>query len=279
MQPYRAALAERLATHGFVEDRNLQIDARGAHGEFHQDRAIARELLAAKADAIFVSGDRTARAAHSATKTVPIVFTWVADPVAAGVVKTYANPAGNVTGVSNRLSELLQKRLELVRELVPAVSRVVILGYELDTHYQAQRAALQTAAMRMGIELLEYRPPRVDQALQTGAQAMIALFQYPEAPLAGAHVVEESVKRRVPVLFPDSTAVKRGALLSYGTNLLDEVRRGADLLARVLNGMWPGNLPVDQAANLELSVNLRTAKALGVKIPPSIMLRADEVIE
>jgi len=131
MQPYRAALAECLAAHGFVEDRNLRIDARGAYGEFHQDRAIARELLAAKADALFVSGDRAVRAAHGATTTVPIVFTLVADPVAAGVVKTYAIPGGNVTGVSNRLGELLRKRLELVRELVPAASRVVVLARSL----------------------------------------------------------------------------------------------------------------------------------------------------
>jgi len=108
---------------------------------------------------------------------------------------------------------------------------------------------------------------------------MIALFQYPEAPLTGAHVVEESVKSRVPVLFPDSTAVESGALLSYGTNLLDEVRRGADLLARVLNGATPGELPIDQAARFELSVNLKTEKALGLTVPPSILLRADRVIK
>ena len=279
MKPYLAALEERLGAHGFVAGSNLRLDARAAYGEFHQDRTTVRALISAQADALFVSGDRAVRAAHGATKTVPVVFAWVADPLAAGIVESYAVPGGNFTGVSNRLAELLQKRLELVHELIPGVSRVVLLGYELDTHYQAQRKAFLSAAAQMGIELLEYRPVRIEQALKSKAQAMIALFQYPESPLVGANVVEKATRKQIPVLFPDSTAVEYGALVSYGANLLDEVRRGADLLAKVLNGANPGELPVDQAARFELVVNLKTAKALGLAIPSSILLRANRVIE
>ena len=287
---YRSALRDRLASHGFVEGRNLKIDSRGATGQFHEDREVARELLAAKPDAIFTSSIRVTEAAQAATKSVPIVFTWIGDPVATGLVKSYARPGGNVTGVTNRFGELLLKRLELARELVPRAKRVAVVGDPVGMQsnvYESIAPALRKAAAQLGVELLEItakgRGAAWDEAIARakdgGAVAVLPFARFNDQPVAGEGVVQATNQLRIPALFADAETVERGGLISLGTNLVDDVRRGADLLARVLKGAKPAELPVDQAARFELVVNLKTAKALGIKIPQSVLLRADRVIE
>ncbi|MEK6246195.1 MAG: ABC transporter substrate-binding protein [Pseudomonadota bacterium] len=286
---YRSALRDRLATHGFVEGRNLKIDAQGAAGMFHEDRNVVREMVAAKPDAIFTCSTGATEAAQAATKSVPIVFVWVDDPVATGLVKSYARPGGNVTGVTNRFGELLVKRLELARELVPRAKRVAVVGGTLamqGKEFEAIAPALRKAAAHLGVELLEI-PPRgigigddaIARARKAGAEVLLPFAVFSDQLVAGEQVVQLTNQLRIPTIFADAEMVERGGLISYGTNLVDDVRRGADQLARVLKGAKPAELPVDQAARFEMVVNLKTAKDLGIRIPQSVLVRADRVIE
>lgn len=286
-QLYRSALRDRLATHGFVEDHNLKIDARGAAGMFHEDRNVVREMVAAKPDAIFTCKVGPTEAAQAATKSVPIVFVWVDDPVATGLVKSYARPGGNVTGVTNRFGELLVKRLELARELMPRAKRVAVVGGTLaiqGKEFEAIAPALRKAAAQLGVELLEI-PARgiwddvIARAKKAGAEVLLPFAVFSDQLVAGEQVVQLANHLRIPTIFADAEMAERGGLISYGTSLVDDVRRGADQLARVLKGAKPAELPVDQAARFELVVNVKTAKALGITIPQSVLLRADRVIE
>lgn len=284
MQRYRTALREQLATSGFVEGLNLKIDARGAAEIFHQDRDIVREFVAAKSDAIFTCLTAGTQAAQAATKSVPIVFAWVADPVASGIVKSYAKPGGNITGVTDRFGELLVKRLELVRELLPRAKRVAVVGSIVRPLYEALSPPLRKAAGQLGFDLLEISfkaewVAAIDSAAKAGAEAVLPFASFADQSVSGERVVQYTNEHRVPTIFADAETVERGGLISYGTNLVDDVRRGADLLARVLKGAKPADLPVDQAARFELVVNLKTAREMGLTIPPAILLRADRVIE
>ena len=278
MPTYRAALVERLAAHGFVEPRNLHIEARASHGGWSN---TARELVALKPDALLTCTTIATQDAKGVAGTIPIVFTWVADPVAAKLVQSYARPGGNITGVSNRYAELLAKRLELARELVPAAKRVAITG----VGYPPYLLPLRRAAEKLDIELVELPAydweASVEQAKAAGAEAIIPLigFTVYGLGLSGKAVVKAAREHRIPVIFAGAEMVDAGGLISYGTNLVDDIRRAADILARVLKGADPATIPVDQAAHFELVVNLKTAKAIGIKIPQSILLRADRVIE
>jgi len=287
MELYRTALRERLASHGFVEGRNLHIDARGEAGALHADRDTVRAMVAAKADAIFTCSTRATEAALLATKSVPIVFAWVPDPVASGIVKSYAKPGGNATGVTNRFGELLVKRLELARELLPRAKRVAVVEVSASADlFESSVPAVRKAAAQLGIELLEMVKtwrggwePALDDAIKAGAEALVPFAWFADSPVTGDLIVEFANRHRIPVVFADAETVDRGGLISWGTNLVDDVRRGADLLARVLKGAKPADLPVDQAARFEMVVNLRTAKAIGLTVPQTVLLRADRVIE
>jgi len=287
IQLYRSALSERLSTHGFVEGRNLRIELRAGRFGYVGGGDPRSDLLAVKPDAIFTLFLGATESAQSVTRTVPIVFAWVAAPVASGIVQSYARPGGNITGVSNRFGDLLVKRLELARDLLPSVKRVAVL-YTLGPRYTLLSPPLRRAAAQLGIDLIELDLAvaltwvnGVERAVSEGAQVIIPFFAFYPAGwgAVGKQVVRTATKLGVPVIFADAEMVEAGGLMSYGTNLVDDVRRGADLLARVLKGEKPANLPVDQAARFELAVNLKTAKALGIAIPTSIMLRADRVIE
>jgi putative ABC transport system substrate-binding protein len=277
--PYRAALAEQLASQGLVEGRNLALEVRGAVGVFHQDRELARELLAAKCDALFTCTDGVTEAAYSATKNVPIVFTWVADPVNSKVVKSYAKPGGNVTGVTNRWPEMLLKHLELARDLIPAVRRVATLGGTANSAYLAHAPALRAAAARMGIDVQEFHLLDGMRAVGGGAQAIIVVRPFALQAMWSGPFIRQALAGGVATIYPDLAGAENGALASYGTNLVDDVRRGAGLLARVLKGAKPADLPVDQAARFELAINLKTAQKLGIKVSQAVLLRADRVIE
>lgn len=285
MERYRDALRERLASHGFVEGKNLHIDARGS-AQFGDDRDYVRAMVAAKADAIFTVSSHATAAAMDASKSVPIVFVWVPDPLVSGIVQSYARPGRNATGVSSRFGELLHKRLELVRELLPKAKRVAVFGQTYTDEYAAIGPELRKTAARLQIELLELVTAdrtgwdsSLDRAIKLGAEALVPFSSFADSPVTGGVIVEISNRSRIPVVFADAESVDRGGLISWGTNLVDDVRRGADMLARVLNGARPTDLPVDQAARFELVVNLKSAKALGLTIPHNVLLRADRVIE
>jgi len=283
MATYRAALVERLAKHGFVEHHNLRIEARtGGAGD---ERARVRELVALQPDALMTCLTRGTLAAKEATSSIPIVFAWVADPVAAGFVQSYSRPGGNISGVTSRYGELLIKRLELAHELLPQARRIAVIS-DSPGAYPPFAPRLQQAAAQLGVELIERDiffdwEAGVEQVKAAGADALVPfqLFVATGMRVSGQAVVSASLKFRIPVIFADVEMVEAGGLMSYGTNLVDDVRRAADILARVLKGANPATIPVDQASRFELVLNLKTAKALGVTMPQSILQRADRVIE
>jgi len=281
MATYRAALVERLATHGFVERRNLRIEARTSHFGYS---TTARELVALKPDAILACATIGTLDAKAAAGTIPIVFAWVADPVAEKFVQSYAQPGGNITGVTNRFGELLIKRLELARELFPAARRLAVTNVNSPI-YARLGPPVRSAANKFGFELIEVPVydwgASVGQAKAAGAAAVIPIVGFTALGLrsSGEAVVKAALEHRVPVIFAGAEMVDAGGLVSYGTNLVDDIRRAADILARVLKGADPATIPVDQAARFELVINMKTAKAIGLTIPPSILLRADRVIE
>ena len=286
-RPYRAALNERLAAHGFVEGKNLSIDDRiGAFG-LSWDRKAVEELITGKPDALFTLTSGWTEAAQAATSSVPIVFAWVADPVLEGIVKEYARPGGNASGVSNRFIEVAIKRLELLRDLLPGAKRVALAWPLLLRWTEAARPRLREASERLGFELREVQAgaqdwvPAIKGAIRDGAEAVLpfTVFSWLGLRVTGEQVVRFTIEQRLPTIFAESEMVEAGGLISYGTNLLEDVRRGADMLAKVLRGAKPADIPVDQASRFELAVNLKTAKTLGIKIPLSILLRADRVIE
>lgn len=285
---YRRALSGQLATHGFVEGRNLAIEARGAVAVFHEDRELVRELIAWRPDAILTCLTQVTLAAQAATRTLPIVFTWVVDAVASGIVKHNAKPGGNATGVTNRGAELGAKRLELVRELLPQARRVGVIGVTNpeDPVYGVIAEPMRKAAGKFGITLLEIPlqgswEGTFAAAERGGAQALLPFYPFASGGqlLSAGIVIDYALRRRLPIVFTEAEVVEWGGLMSYGTNLAEDVRRAADLLAAVLNGADPASLAVDQAARFELAINLRTARAMQMAVPQPLALRADRVIE
>jgi putative ABC transport system substrate-binding protein len=285
-EKYLVVLRDQLAKHGFVEGRNLRIDVQFVAYGTRPNIDAARELLALKPDAILACSTLVAQAAKAATSSVPIVFTWVSDPVVSGIVKDYAKPGGNVTGVSIRFFELAAKRLDLIRELLPSAKRVAVMSGVFDSVLEAAMVYAERAAKQLGFELFRVSTngawaEAIRKTANSGAHA--ALVVTPFAVLGWSPTAEEAVRhtaeQRLPAIFAESESVELGGLMSYATNLSDDLRRGADLLARVLRGERPGDLPIDQSSRFELAVNLNTARAMSLAIPQSLLVRADRVIE
>jgi putative tryptophan/tyrosine transport system substrate-binding protein len=276
-------IRERLATQGFAEGRNLEIDVRYAR----TNPDAAQELLAKKPDALLASTDDAVQAAQLATKSTPIVFAWVADPVLSGFVKTYARPGGNTTGIANRYYELTAKRVELLHELLPGARRVGMLGRLHDPVGKAALRSAQEAAKRLKIELINLADVGWDWALAierlAASKAQAVCISANHAMIGDRFTAENMIRAlaqaRIPAVFAETETVELGGLMSYATSQHDELRRAADLLAKILRGDKPSDTPVEQAARFELAVNLKTARALGLKVPQSILLRADKVIE
>lgn len=280
-QPYLAAVRQRLGAYGFIDGRNLYLEIR-----YDAVPREVRELIALKPDALFACTTILARALHAEAGPVPLVFAWVADPVHAGLVQSYARPGGNVTGVANRFYELAQKRVDILRELLPSVRRVAVAAAVFDPTLQIAMRHAEMAAARVEIELFRAQAGvawtrALEQALAEGAQAFLILTPFSLFGMRyfAEEVVQFSIERRVPILFSDLESVALGGLLSYGGSPLSEVEQAAELLARVLKGERPADMPVELAARFELAVNLKTARAIGIQIPQSILLRADRIIE
>ena len=280
-----ASFVAELQRLGYVQERNLTIDFRSAEEEPRRLPDLARELVRLKPDVILTLGtvDSTV-AAINATATIPIVFVTAVDPVRTGLVTSLARPGGNVTGVTSLNAVLGAKRLELLTEIVPSVRRVAVLINPVDPETPSMVGAVKSAARarRVHLDLLEIRDPArlgdaVSDAKKTGAGALLVLgspsFYRLLSPLA-----DLTAKHRLPTVsgwreYPDA-----GGLASYGTNLPEMFQRAAGLVDRILRGTKPADLPIEQPTKFELVVNLKTAKALGLTIPQSILLRADEVI-
>ena len=275
--------------HGFIEGKNLVLDAPLVPTTVGFDfmRQDLAKRLKQTPDALFTFTPRISDAALAQAPDVPLVFVWVDDPVKAGLVKDYARPGGKATGVTNRFAEVAGKRLEFLRELAPKIRRVAVVGPTYQPEGEAALATMRPIAQRLGFDLMEIGayPSQltleIQQAIRNGAEAVLPLhiFSALGARGTGEEVVRLCAAHRVAAVFGESEMVEVGALASYGTNLLDDVRRGADMLARILRGAKPADIPIDQASQFELAVNLKTAQQMKIRVPPTVLARASRVIE
>jgi putative ABC transport system substrate-binding protein len=271
---------------GYVEARTLVFDYRDAQWKVERLPALAAELVQSKVDVIFTPwGTAPALAAKRATVTIPVVIGAVGDPVRAGIVPSLAKPGGNVTGVSSLALELEGKRLELLKELVPKVSRVGVFWDSENPYSALGIKEVEAAARALGVRLHAVRlsgPSDLDTALATLKRDRVeALVIHPYVATLQNRgpIIEFAAANRLPAIYPLREYVDEGGLLSYGANVADISRRAAYYVDRILKGAKPADLPVEQAMAVQLVVNLKTARALGLTIPSTLMVLADEVIQ
>ena len=282
------AFRQGLRDLGYDEGRNVVIEYRDAQGKLEPLPALAVELVALKVDVIVASSTAAALAAKQATTVVPIVFATVPDPVGTGLVTSLARPGGNITGLSNLNADLVGKGLEYLTQAVPGARRVAVLSQPGAFGERTEREMLkaaEVAAEVLGIQLqfVEARGPAdIDKAFSeiTGARAD-ALIVLVSGMLLGerSRVVDFAARNRLPVVYTFRELVDAGGLMSYGTSLADLFRRAASYVDKILKGAKPADLPVEQPVKLELVINLKTAQALGLTLPPTLLARADQVIE
>ena len=282
------AFRQGLRDLGYVEGRNLVIEYRDAEGKLERLPALAAELVALKVDGILASGTLQALAALQATKTIPIVFAAAGDPVADGLVTSLARPGGNVTGSANLQLELVGKCLEQLKQAVPGVSRVAVLWQpgamgERTAKDMLKSADVAARALGVRLQFVEARVPAdFDRVLSDMTRARAdALTVLPSAMFINERrsLVDLAAKNRLPTVYSVREYVDAGGLMSYGSNLADVFRLAATYVDKILKGAKPADLPVEQPTKFELVINAKTAKALGITIPQTVLLRADEVIE
>jgi putative tryptophan/tyrosine transport system substrate-binding protein len=282
------AFRQGLRDLGYVEGQNIVIEYRSAEGKAERLPALAAELVALKVDVIVVPGTVGVLAAKQATKTIPIVFAVAADPVGSGLVTSLARPGGNVTGLSILTPELVGKCLELLTQAVPGVSRVAVLWQPGGHGERTDKDTLEgadVAARALGVRLqfVEAKGPAdIDRAFSDMTRARAgALTVLGGGMFFGVRrrLVDLAAKNRLPAVYPWRDFVDAGGLMSYGANLADLYRRAATYVDKILKGAKPADLPVEQPTKFELVINLKTAKALGLTIPPSVLGRADEIIQ
>jgi ABC-type uncharacterized transport system substrate-binding protein len=276
---------EGLRELGYVEGRNVQIIERSAGGRNERFPELVAELLRLDVDAIVSSATPAVRAARQATKTVPIVMAGLTDPVGAGLVPNLPRPAGNVTGLTNIFTELSAKRLELLKEAVPRLGRVAVLW---NPDHPGQPLAFRDteAAGRMlhvAVVSVEVRRPEdFEHAFKVIAGARADAFLVLPDPVTSFHrrqTADFAVRRRLPAIYAAREWVEAGGLMSYGPNFPDLWRRAAVYIDKIFRGARPGDLPIERPTKFDLVLNLKTAKTLGLTIPPLVLARADHVIE
>ncbi len=280
------AFQQGLRELGYVEGQNIAIDYRFAEGRPERLPGFAAELVGLKADVIVTPNPAATQAAKQATRTVPIVMLGVADPVGLGLVASLGQPGGNITGLSTTASpELSGKRLELLREAVPKASRVAVLRNPTNPDHAESVREVEGAARTLGVQL-QMLDVRVPNELDGAFAAMTrdradALLLLPDTMffLHRARIASLAAKSRLPTVSGAREFVKAGLLMTYGRNLPYEFRRAATYVDKILKGAKPSDLPVEQPTTFELIINMKTAKALGLKIPQSVLIRADQVIQ
>jgi putative tryptophan/tyrosine transport system substrate-binding protein len=279
------AFRQGLRDLGYVEGRNYIIEYRSADGRRERFPDLAAELVRLKVDVIVTRGTPAVMAAKNATATIPVVMAASAEPVLSGVVSSLARPGGNVTGLSADVVEISGKRLELIREVVPGVSRVAALFNMSNPNDALQWKEMESAApsLRVQLQLLDVRKPgdfagAFDAAVKRRAGALVvgidALTWANHRP-----IVDLAAKHRLPAMYAGREFVDAGGLIAYGVSYPHLYHRAASFVDKILKGAKPADLPIEQPTKFELVINLKTAKALGLTIPPSLLQRADEVIQ
>ncbi len=281
-----ATFKQTLRELGYVEGNNIAIEYRSAEGKYERFAAIAEELVRLKVDVILADdGTPSVIAARNATRTIPIVFTVVNDPVASGIVKTLSHPDSNVTGLARQSPDTTAKRLQMLKEIVPAMRRVAVLVNPGNESMDVWRRDLPAAARKLDVELMVEEARTTSEieaafegAVRASADALIvfddALF-YSEA----ARIGSLAMKNHLPVMGGNSVIAEAGCLASYGANRLALVQRSAIFVDKILKGARPVDLPIEQASKFDLVINQKTANELGLMVPHSLLLRADLVIQ
>ncbi len=270
---------------GYVEGRNILIDYRWAEGKAERFSELAAELVRLKVDVMVTPGQQATLAAKLATTTIPIVMVGVQDPVGTGIVGSLARPGANVTGLSAQAEEYAAKWLELLKAVIPHLARVAVLADPANPSYDVYWRELRRAARILAVELhaLDAREPGdLPGVFAKAARQRVDALVVPQQPLtirAQSQIVELAAKSRLPAIYALTAAVGIGGLMAYGPSLADMYRKAATYVDKILKGAKPGDLPIEQPTKFELVINMKTAKALGLTMPPSVLLRADRVIE
>ncbi len=270
---------------GYVDGRSIAIDYLSVDGKAERFPALAADCVRLKADVIVVTTTPGAQAAKNATRTIPIVLHALGDPVATGLVASLARPGGNVTGVTQMSSGLAAKRLELLKEAVPRISRVLVLSYLVDAIAPPQVKELETAARSLGVKLLVQDIRTADDlpaAFDAGARERVEGFLTTAESIfvvQRKRVVELAAQHRMPGMYPYRLVVDAGGLMAYDSYTSELQTRAAIYVDKILKGAKPADLPIEQPTKFELVINLKTAKALGLTIPQSLLRRADEIIQ
>jgi putative ABC transport system substrate-binding protein len=279
------AFRQGLRDLGYVEGQNLFIDWRFAEGKREVLPTLASDLVRLKVDVIVTQGTSGTNPAKRATDTIPIVMAYSADPVGTGLVASLAHPGGNVTGLSEMSPALAGKRLELIREVVPKGTRVAVLWDQRRPANVAVLEEIETAARQFSIQVqsLAVRDAKdIDGAFRTAAQERAGALLVPSGALITQHAAEIArlaIRNRLPSIWDEIIHVDTGGLMSYGPSLIDLHRRAAKYVDKILKGAKPADLPVEQPTKFELVINLKTAKQIGLTIPPNVLARADKVIK
>ena len=281
--PWTAAFMQRLRELGWIEGRNVKIEVRWADGRSQLYAEIAAEFVRLKVDVIVTSGSEAVVVARQATSDIPIVFAAVGDPIGNGLIASLARPGGNITGLSIQSADVAGKRIELLREVVPDLRQLAIMA-NVNSPIAAEITQVQAAAQTLGLELsiLEIRRPEdIAPAFQALKPAVGALYVQAD-PLTSsnaAQIVTLARAARLPTMHGNQGSVEAGGLMSYAPHFPDLWRRAADYVDKILRGAKPGEIPVEQPTKFKLVFNLKTAKAIGLTVPPRLLFTADEVIE
>jgi putative ABC transport system substrate-binding protein len=280
----RQAFRQGLRELGYVEEKNLIVEYRYAEGNSERLAALAAELVRLKIDVIVTSGPPGTRAAKKATTTVPIVMAHDPDPLGSGFIASLARPGGNITGLSSLVAQLGGKRLELLRELIPKLSRVAVLGTSTNPSNVQMATEIEVAARPIGIRI-QFVDVQDSKEIEGGFRAATkahaeALFVLGN-PVLNAHrteVADLALKSRLPAVYGQPDLMAAGGLMFYGASITEMFRRAAIYVDKILKGAKPADLPVEQPTKFELIINLKTAKQIGLTIPPNVLARADKVI-
>jgi putative ABC transport system substrate-binding protein len=282
----RRSLVDTLRELGYIEGQNLVVDRRLAESKLERFPGLAAELVALKPDVILAESTPSGTAARQATATIPIVLLNVSDPVGSGLVASLAHPGGNITGVTDFGVELAAKELDVLHALFPKAKRFAVLISDNPVH-SFQLKAIEDAASAIGLTVTPERATsleELDVAFSSMTRKNVAAFILLGGPPFTSEasidkVVALAAKSKIPAMYPNRWRVERGGLLSYGPNLSDTYRTAATYVGKILKGAKPGDFPIEQPTKFELVINLKTAKTLGLTIPPSLLGRADEVIQ
>jgi putative ABC transport system substrate-binding protein len=282
---YYGAFPQGMRDLGYVEGKNLVIEWRFAEGKYERLPGMAAELVQLKVDVIMALGPPAVVAAQKATTTIPIVIVTSVDPVSAGFVKSLARPGGNTTGFSNLAGDISPKHLEMLLATLPTLSRVAVLVNPANSAHGTILKDVQAAAQKVRVTVVPVEaqtPHEIESAFSSMARqnvgAVIVVLD-PFLIQQGSEIAAQAAKHRLPSIFANREYAEAGGLMSYGQNQIDIYRRAATYVDKIFKGAKPGDLPVEQPIKLELVINLKTAKALGITIPQNVLLRADEVIQ